>query len=75
MLLIILKKQVTAAVWEGSDLEFGVFDVVDFVWIVNVRVQDTKAIMVIVTDFQMFKDMVTEISLDGRFEKKLSEIQ
>ena len=24
---IILKKQATAAVWEGSDLEFGVFDV------------------------------------------------
>ena len=55
--------------------EFGVFDVVDFVWIVDVRVHNTEAIMVIVTDFQMFKDMVTEISLDGWLEKKLSEIQ
>ncbi len=43
-------------------------DIVDFIWKVNVGVENSETVVVVVDDFEVFEDVMTEVGLDGGLE-------
>lgn len=56
-------------------IELGMLDDIDPIRKVNIRIHDPESVMIIVTDFQMLQDVMTEISLQCGLERKRPEIR